>query len=461
MTGFRAMSGLAFSYARGAAGVVLVWFGLTIPILVTAVGSSVDIAQAYLVRERLSHALDAAALAAAASASENNADIEKRVQDFINVNYPPDKIGFTVDVDIDNQAETLYVGATARLNTTFMKVFGKDKIDVFAETEVTKEVKAIEVVLVMDVTGSMTSYSGSKRRIDILKDSAKLFVETMFNRVKKKELIKIGLVPYSSSVNVGRYGLGKNPSGTNYDTAFVSNPFNIPYSATDTAKWRGCVVEDDYPKDTLDHEGPWDMYRYCRNDNAAGTPIPNCDTTYNSRTKTYTANRHQNYLCPETPVTPLTNDKTDLLASIKTLKAEGNTYGNIGMVWGYRLISPDFPFREAEPWSNEDWKKAIILMTDGVNQMHSYYSAHGPTAGSGITNRELDNRMLDVCEEMKDKGILVYTITFDKDVDRNTKKLYEDCATQPSMWYDAPNSDRLLEVYLTIAKELSNLHLSK
>lgn len=439
-------------------GVVAVWFGIMVPMIVSAVGVSVDIGQTYLVKERLTHALDAAALAAAANASEDSAVIEQKVNDFIEANYPPDKIGFTIDVQVENNADTLAVNATARLDTAFMKVVGKDHVDVYVEAEVTKEVKAIEVALVMDVTGSMSS----NNNIGTLRTAATNFVNTMFERVKDTDMIKIGLVPFSSSVNVGPYGLGKTLTGLTYDDPFVDNPSNLTYSTSNNSKWGGCVLESlDYPLDTEDHEGPWKMYRYCREED--GTVIPNCDTNKSGYypNYTYTAKREQNYLCPDTPITPLTNNKQELLTSISTLTANGNTYINTGLVWGFRVLSPSFPFTEGVSYSNEDWSKAVILMTDGESTMHNYYSIYGPTKDHDITVNDLDNRILDVCDEMKKKKILIYTVTFDDGVSQDTKEIFESCATQPSMWYDAPTQAKLIEVYQTIAKELSNLHLSK
>jgi Flp pilus assembly protein TadG len=441
----------------GKAGVVAVWFGMFVPLVVTATGISVDIGQSYLMKERLSQALDAAALAAAANSSEDATEVEERVNDFLDANYPPEKIGAVTEVHVESSADTLYVTAEAELQTSFMKVFGTPTVTVDVETEVTKEVKAIEVALVMDVTGSMST----NNNIATLRTAATNFVNTIFDRVEDTDYIKIGLVPFSSSVNVGPYGLGKTPGGLNYDDPFVNNPSNLQYSATNTSRWMGCILEEDYPKDVEDHEGPWDMYRYCRT--KMGAVIPGCDTTRSGKKPnyTYTANQNQNYLCPRTPVTPLTNNKTELLNSISTLKADGNTYINVGLVWGERLISPEFPFSEGVTWNDEDWKKAIILMTDGVNTMHNFYSVYGPTADHDITPGDLDDRMLEVCEDLREKNVLVYTITFDAGVDDYTKDLFKECATQPSMWYHAPTQAKLIEVYQTIAKELANLHLSK
>lgn len=440
------------TYFRENLGVAAVWFGMTIPMVLSAVGLSVDLGQSYLVRERLSRALDAAALAAASSPSEDEDEIEEKVQDFIEANYPPEKVGFTTDIEVVNGPETLYVTAWAKLDPSFMQVFGKEYIDVKVSSEVTKKVKAIEVVLVMDVTGSMST----NNNIGTLRTAAENFLNTMFSRVTDPDYIKIGLVPFSSSINVGRYGLGRTPSGQVYDDAFVTNPSNLTYSTTDTSKWGGCILEEDYPDDIEDHEGPWEMYRYCRT--RTGSRIRDCDRR--SSSDRYTAN-HQNYLCPKTAVVPMTNNKTELVTSVRSLRAEGNTYINNGLTWGLRMISPEFPFQEGVSWGDEDWKKAIILMTDGESTMHGHYSIYGPTKDHDINADDLDDRILDVCEDLRDKGVLVYTVTFDDGVSAATKDIFEECATEPSMWYDAPTQAKLIEVYQTIAKELANIHISK
>lgn len=447
-------------YIKDHKGVAAVWFGMMVPLVVTSVGLSVDMGQTYLVKERLSRALDAAALAAATMPTDDVDAIEDKINDFLHVNYPDDVIGFQTHIEVSNNTDTLYVEAWAELTPTFMHVFGQDTIQVKAVSEVTKEVKAIEVVLVMDVTGSMST----NNNIATLRTAATNFVNTMFERVEDTNMIKIGLVPFSSSVNVGPYGLGKTLSGAAYDTAFMNNPSNLTYSTTNSSKWGGCVLESTTTwDDREDHDGPWDMYRYCRT--STGAAIPGCNTSRSGSypNYTYTVNQNQNYLCPKTPITPLTNNQSELLSSIASLTANGNTYINNGLTWGMRVISPDFPFSEGVSYNNEDWTKAIILMTDGLSTMHQHYSIYGPTASHDISASDLDNRILDVCEDLKgsDKNVLVYTITFDDGVDEDTKAIFEECATQPSMWHDAPTQAKLLEVYQTIAKELANLHLSK
>ena len=448
-------------------GVAAVWFGLTVPLVVAAVGLSVDMGQTYLMRERLSQALDAAALAAAGTPTANQQELEEKVRDFIRANYPEGKVGFHTNIEVEETQDTLYVKAWAELRPAFMVIFGKERIEVGVEAEVTKEVKALEVVLVMDVTGSMGTKKNGKTRLQNLQEAAHLFLDTMFRPNLDLETLKIGLVPFSASVNISRYGLGRTLNNLPYGPNVINNPRNIEWTTpgdNTTAgkrKWKGCVLENAAPQDQYDNSGPWNMYRYCRNSTPSSTSssrIRDCDRV--SSSDRYTS-RDQNYLCPKTPIMPLTNNETALKTSISTLRAEGNTYINNGLAWGLRVISPEFPFAEGESWNNEDWSKAIILMTDGESTMHNYYSIYGPTASHSINANNLDNRILDVCDILKEKNVLIYTITFDDGVSADTKEIFESCATQPSMWYDAPTQAKLLEVYQTIARELANMHLSK
>ena len=157
---------------------------------------------------------------------------------------------------------------------------------------------------------------------------------------------------------------------------------------------------------------------------------------------------------------PLTSDEEALLDSIDGYSAYGNTMGNIGMLWGYRLLSPEFPFQQGAAWSDSNWRKVIILMTDGVNTMDSNYSALWRTRAHDLDATDLDDRLEETCAGVKDiHGVLVYTITFDDGVDDDTKAIYRQCATTPAQYYDAPSSDELIEVFETISRELANLHI--
>ncbi len=440
-----------YTYLRQTLATVTVAFAVMAPVVIGAMGMGLDLAQAYLVKERLANALDAAALAGAAAASGEN-NIRQKVLDFFAANYPEEKLGITFDPQVTVIGDEISVYARAYYHTTFLSILGIDEINVDTSTVVQRQVQGIEVALVMDNTGSMAT----NNNIQGLRTAAANFVDILFDSTENTEHIRIGLVPYSTSVNVGPYGLGYDSTGAHYDTPFVNNPLRLNYSAGSSSQWGGCVLAYDNPDDTIDHEGPWDMYRYCRR---LGDDYPVCERTYNSRSRTYTANRSPNYICPRTSVVPLTNDYDLLQNSITSMQADGHTYGNYGMVWGYRLISPEYPFTEGADWDSLFWKKAIVMMTDGDNTMHPYYSAYGPTADHDITVYQLNERFEDVCDNLKAHGVTIYTIVFTSGVNNNTKDYYRRCASSVSHYHDAPTQADLIDVFESISRELSNLHI--
>ncbi len=434
----------AQTYCVDTSGAIALLFGLMVPVLVGVAGLALDLSSAYLVQARLSQALDASALAAAAS-SDDPEIIEQKVQEFFDLNYSAEKLGVTFTPEVSIYGDEITVTGTARYDTSFLSVIGVHDISVAASVVVQRQVQGLEVVLVMDNTGSMNT----NNNIAALREAASSFVDIIFDATTNPEYVKIGLVPYSSSVNVGPYGLGLDMDGANYGAPFVDNPNNYSYDTSDASEWHGCVLAADYPDDTIDHEGPWDIYRYCRN----VLDVPTCDTRRGN------PRRPANHFCPATPVVPLSSDQTTLLDSIDTMRANGFTYGNFGMVWGYRLLSPNFPFEEATPYANNMWQKVIIMMTDGNNFTHRHYSAYGRSADANISADDLDDRFAEVCENAKAQGVIIYTITFTSGIGDDTKDFYRNCATSQSQYYDAPEQEDLIQVFERIGRELSALHI--
>ncbi len=447
---------------------LVVLFGIMAPVLIGVAGMSLDYSRAYLVKQRLAQALDAAALAAAASETGEVA-IRQKVLDFFDANYPPEELGITFDPQVYIAGDQVRVTGSAQYNTLFLRIIGINIIDVTAETTVVREVQGIEVVLVMDNTGSMST----NNNIQALKNAASNFVYIMYGidvddgaaadpsaldgmATRNRDLIKIGMVPYSTSVNVGPYGLGKDLEGDYYGPAFVNNPNGYSYTTNYNSNngWLGCVLADDYPNDTLDHEGPWDMYRYCRDSNGNA----NCHGYW--QYGVYKPYQKPNYICPRTPITPLSTSPSQQKAAIDTMVAAGHTYGNFGMVWGGRVLSEDFPFEEGRPWNNPYWRKAIVMMTDGVNTMHPYYSAYGRTQDHNLDPGDLNDRFAEVCDDLKEKGAIIYTVTFYSNVDDNTKDFYRECATSEDHYHDAPGQQDLINVFEVISRELSQLHIT-
>ncbi len=529
------------NWKKSRSGAVAVYMAILLPVLIGAIGMSIDLAQSYLIRERLSRALDAAALAVAgSSALETEAEMLARVNQFMDANYPEEKIGVAYDIDIHVEGDDVRVSAAADYNTFFIHILGHDRVTVRSSSTVRKQIKGLEVVLVLDNTGSMGASN-----MAALREASTNFVEILFSRAAHEEDIKIGIVPYSSSVRVGRYGLGEFPDGTpGYGDPFIILPDGVSYTDnhSDSNNWNGCIVEhnennydadathvanskgqlwttsaggtctstadcrghgwdpasntnDAYPEGTAlpypnqgldDYPGPFEIYMYGRiidqNDRCSsysGYATSRCSSCYSASHPTSSLRnkcntRHcfcwastPNIYCPWANVVPLSSDEDQLLAGIAAMQHEGATLSNIGMLWGMRLLSPDPPFTEGVAWGDEEWNKAIVMMTDGqmsIDNAHAtaYWAA---TRYSGsISNALLEERLMEVCDYLKAPGrdVIIYTVTFDHataNISDETKAIYRDCATSPSHYYDAPTQEELLSVFTRISGALANLHI--
>ena len=464
-------------YALQQGGVVAVMFGMMVPVIVGGVGLSVDMAQSYLVKSRLSSALDAAALAAAASGSDDETFIQEKVDAFMEANYPEGRIGSKVDVTASLDGDEITVTASARLDTAFMNIFGYKNVTVDATTTVQREVRGLEVVMVLDNTGSMTT----NNNIGTLKTATENFITILFDSVDDPEYVRVGLVPYASSVNVGPYALGLDYDDDVYGDAFVVPPvedvyaayyngFNpytgnyygideedLEYDTSRRGQWHGCVLAED-GLDTEDHEGPWEMYRHDFN----GDNYYLYRNSYNGTLgDLYNAYYTPNIYCPDQSIVPLTSNEDFLIDAANNMNASGATLGNFGMAWGYRVISPEEPFTEGASYDDNQWDKVVLIMTDGVNTMSNVYSAYGRSNEHNIDADDLDERFTETCNNMKADNILIYAVTFDSGVDDDTKDLFRDCATTPSNYHDAPTQEDLEDVFEQIARELSNLYIKQ
>lgn len=439
---------LFLRFLRDQSGVSIIIVALTMPVFLSAAGIAVDLAQAYNIKTRLANALDKAALAAGTTAGDADA-VEAQIRRFVRANYPDDSLGesFNIRANVDDMRVS--VNASAEVDTMFMGIFGYDKITVNASSEVIRELSGVEVVLVLDVTGSMAG-----NNIQALKTAGESFLNIMFGRISNRDYIRVGIVPFSNSVNVGRYGLDNNfvsrPSSDPYITPASNIQFSSVAYPNTTTQWRGCILERNYPADTTDAATPrWGMYRW-----------PRC-AQYNSNGTCRTTNSDPNRECPWDRIIPLTNNENLLLSTVRNLRTGGNTYGNVGMAWGWRVISPGAPYTEGSAYNDPDWSKIVIMMTDGDNTMHPTYSAYGLTRSHSLDADDLDDRFEEICENMKDEGITIYTITFQSGISNATRQIFRRCASAPEMYYNAPSNSDLITAFTQIANQLSALHLSR
>lgn len=476
-------------------GNVAIIFALALVPIMGAAGAAVDISRAYVVKAHLTQALDAAGLAVAGTPGATQQQLETIAQDYFTANYPETEIGVPGALQINVANNVVTLGASATLPTALLGIFGIHDMSVASEVEVTRETKGLEVVLVLDNTGSM-SWNG---KIGSLRSAAKGLVDILFGENPFPDKLKMGIVPFAAGVNVGlnfnQAYMDMNALSSIHGENFTpgTNIWDL-YDDLNNRSWPGCVEVRPEPYDTSDVAPsastpdtlwvPWFApdepeesgypNRYLKEVVSGSVDDMQRDTAKYVNGRASPTSRGPQNGCSIQPIMPMTNDRDSLLGEIDNMVASGLTHIPVGLAWGWRVISPSIPFSEGAPYNDPDVNKAIILLTDGENVVGtlsnhngSRYTAYGylaegrmgTTSGATALAR-MDQKTLEICNNIKDVGVRLYTITFQVN-GNETRELMEQCATSPALYFDSPSNEELQLTFQAIARDLSNLRLSR
>ncbi len=222
------------------------------------IGLGVDVTRAYIAKARLQGAVDSAALAAAGLAGQSQDLIRDVTTQYFYRNYAQDYWAPPAAPAITFANDTVQVSASANVQNYFFSFLAQDHEIVATAAQALSEIRGLEVVLVLDVTSSMVEDGMRATKLDAMKKSAVQLVEILFNANKDPGKIKIALVPYNASVNIGS------------DMAPYVEKTQSPQYFPNT-EWGGCVmarrngndVKDVYTGDTdVGGTGKWVAYRW-------------------------------------------------------------------------------------------------------------------------------------------------------------------------------------------------------
>jgi hypothetical protein len=173
------------------------------------------------------------------------------------------------------------------------------------------------------------------------------------------------------------------------------------------------------------------------------------------------------YACPAAARSLAEMDETSFSNYADSLVANGNTYLDIGMIWGGRMLSPDGIFQDTvndAPSNGGEVSRHIIFMTDGEMAPYNYaHTAWGmeywdrrvtSDGSSGDTSRHTA-RFLAVCQAIKDKGIRVWVIAFTSGLSSDLTK----CASDNSS-FTATDGAALDTAFQEIAKQVGELRIT-
>lgn len=505
---------------RDERGSTMIFMGLAMFMLLAATGVSVDMARAQILQQKMSSSLDAAGLAAGATANVINA--QTQATKYFNANFPSGYLGagsvtlITSCADISGNSvtctspsvNTINLNASTTQPTAILSTIGIYHVTVAAASQITRATSGMELALVLDNTGSMgnpvNSSNSNVSKITALKcalagDAAfgggstcennslvtSGLLDILFGNSDTLNDLYVSVVPFSDMVNLK---IKSTPGST-----FVNN-----VTGGNKASMGNCL-------DTRNGT--------TNSTNDAGITLPSGDhltldiaddipSSFYFKALPSSGNSY----CPPAAVQPMTTSKSTAIATIENMSPNGDTMLQLGLAWGWRTLSPSwsglwgatptFTYPQTSttiplplPYNTSQMKKVVVFMTDGMNNSgsSSVSTNTNSNTNSGYddqatfpTDNQMDQLTEDVCDAMKANGVIIYTIGFGSlgshspptITDRTGNNTYVDapllqyCATQvyagdTSHFFLAPTNAQLESAFQQIGDQLANLRVSQ
>ncbi len=484
--------------------------------LIGFAGLAVDTARSWLVEDRLKTAMDAAALVAARQITDANRDTEATKvfwAQFTQGGGSHSYLGATVSAPVftpdAKDPSKIRIDATASIPTTLFGVISKQAVAFSDFSVAQRSGTGLELALVLDNTGSMAGWP-----IQSVISSANDLVNILYGNNDTQPNLWVSVVPFAAAVNIGAQHANWLSGGTVNQASYYPS------------KWMGCVMartsktgaqNGDNSNDKTPTQAPfqpflypstWHVYSYTTTSN--GKTATNYYVGDNDWTSTWQTTNNEpevsdnsvgpNLDCPPLAVLPETSSKATVVATINKMAAvyRGGTFINLGLQAGWWTISPNWQGLWEAPnlplaYNTPHMKKAIVLMTDGNNEWYDWpggvpgqgvdgagrtitydgdadFTAYGRllsnTLGLNATQdtitATLNAWMLQMCTNIKNNGIVLYTILFNHSgVSPATQTLFQSCASSPTNYYLAPTQAQLQAAFQQIGSELASLRLAQ
>lgn len=434
------------SFGNAQGGSVMAMTAILVPAVFLSAGAAFDVTRMFQTRSHMNNALDAAILLAGNNLSRGmpvNARFRREFEQAFEANFqgrngtlPPYKI---TSFNASSVTGEISARVESSIDASITRLAGYETLDIASEsTAVFKQVKT-EVAMMLDITGSMGG-----QKIRDLKTAANSALNILLSD-QNKRVTRVGLVPYASSVNLGRKARIVTRGNDLLATAgagvsFISN--NVPTN--------DCVTERGGREAATDAH-----YR--------NAPLGSDFRTVNGITS------GTRLKCPVSRIQPMTNRKARLKREINRMSADGYTAGHIGVAWSYYMLSEkwkNFWPSESRPSAySDEVKKIAIVMTDG--EFNTAYD--GVTKNPFGSQKTKSSKLArDICENMKaakkgNPGITIYSVAFD--APKDARELLRDCASEDThaetFYYEAQNGQELTDAFRAIANSIQKLRLTR
>ncbi len=508
-------------FFQNTSGSLTVMSGLVATAVLAGAGAGIDMVRMINAKTELDAAMDSAVLSGTQYLAENRdktteaiAIAEKVFAAELDANALAVN---TIKFKMNSKDNGLASYGNAEIGTTFLKLVGLDKLPLLTE-EVDEAAVAeagsleptgdLEISLMLDVTGSMCSDGNgpcqSSTKLTALKTAAKELVDAVVWEDQTKFTSKIAIVPFSTRVRVGPdaggsaimkklTNLGPSFSGWRKDcvqgtSSSTSSESGGTWSCQKWAtskvtNWKlmPCVTDRFYDlgwKFELTDAAPASGAYLNAHEGTRmldGADSSSKKATVGLGTKSSDPATNWNYspdgacydVAQANELLPLTNAKTTLKSKIDGLEGYGATAGVLGTAFSWYLISPEWKnvwtgqsqpkdyalLKEVNAQGKPKLRKIAILMTDGsYNTMRGWKDQDIKTLSSNAVN---------MCANMKAKGIEVFTVGFALDSlpaseVSTAKSTLQSCGSTIKHFYNSLNAQELQAAFRDISSNVSD-----
>lgn len=135
---------------------------------------------------------------------------------------------------------------------------------------------------------------------------------------------------------------------------------------------------------------------------------------------------------------------------VSNMSPAGNTNQAIALALGWMSLSGGGPFTVPATDPNYTYKKAIVLLTDGLNTQDRWYTDQA----------SIDAREQITCDNIKAAGITIYTVQVNTGGDP-TSTLLQHCASSSDKFFLLTSADQIVSAFNTIGTNLTKLYVAK
>lgn len=454
-------------------GNVATMFAVSAFTLVIGIGAAIDYSGVTSERQNLQDVIDAATLAAGQANTNNLQELQLIVDQVIASHYTNNE---TIETEIRIVDQQVIVDAFSIYDTHLMGVIGQDQLRIGARAgSPIGSDQPVKLALVLDTTDSMFGPN-----IAAMRTAANAMVDSLD---RPDANVAISVVPFGQYVNVGTNNrlatwLDVTADGTS-ETQTICRPEVIVITPSVCEETGNTIVTEDIRDGVVfgTIERPEVVCTPAVTEETGNTICDDFTTTNTWRgcvgSRNAPLNRRaafdgnlingvMNIRCG-TPLLELTDNMPTVKSKISSLETDGETYMPSGIVWGWRTLQDQEPFKTKVTFESEgvpvEPKKVMVIMTDGANtrsQGGSETFRH-----DFRTKSDADTKTAALCAGAKADGITIYTIGYRlQDATEETKTVLRNCASSPANNFGAASASELREVFLKISSSLGTSRLS-